>query len=58
MELYTSKTGETGTKAYWMLFLDEFWKDMSAITDKQYNTVKRPADAWERLVRVLKLEKV
>ncbi len=57
MKLLQSKKGEIGTEEYWYKQLDVFWQGLGSVNDPR-RPVKRPADAWERMVRILKIEEV
>lgn len=57
--LFRSGTGEIGDLSYWQGVLDRFWQPFTAskvCTDMRLP--KRPHDAWERFVRVMKLEEI
>lgn len=60
MTLYRSKTGEVGDKAYWEKELDVFWSMFKGRGSHKHfeNLPERPANAWERFVKVLKLEEI
>lgn len=58
---YRSRTGEVKSKEQWDGDLNRFW----ATFESSYNCggfgdqlPRRPADAWERFVKVMKLEEV
>jgi len=59
MELYQSKNGHIDSKQAWEQHLNNFWDIFSeASSSKLSNLPTRPADAWERYVKVIGLVKI
>lgn len=55
-KMYISAKGEIGTLNYWQTECDIFWAGLGPIKDLERNGFKRPDDAFDRMVRVFKLE--
>lgn len=57
-ELYRSKLGEVGDRAYWEIELDKFWKCFRGGNScwELERLPKRPKNAWDRFVKVVGLE--
>ncbi len=53
--LMISSTGEIQTEEYWRQWTDDCWNDLTRDKDPRIK-ISKPVDAFERTVRILRLE--
>lgn len=56
-KMYRSAKGDVHSEQYWRRWLDDFWRQISITNCRDY-TITRPADSWERMVKVLGLREI
>ena len=56
MKMLRSQAGEVRSEAEWNQWLNEFWDEVAKADIREM--CPRPADAWDRMIRVLKLKEV